>query len=95
MQVSKKPSERNHKYTFPINFVIAGSLKPDPEKHSASMTYQLNVSIPVEVRMRLQIMMQVSLNLSLYKFALMYNQGCRGFGLEIKFDKVVLKLVNQ
>jgi hypothetical protein len=44
-----------------------GSMNPDPEKHSASMTYQLNVSIPVEVKMRLQIMMQIRPNSALGK----------------------------
>eukprot|EP00088_Acartia_fossae_P060383 TRINITY_DN72290_c0_g1_i1.p1 TRINITY_DN72290_c0_g1~~TRINITY_DN72290_c0_g1_i1.p1 ORF type:complete len:171 (-),score=46.31 TRINITY_DN72290_c0_g1_i1:188-700(-) len=36
-----------------------GSLSPHEDRHSASMTYQLDVSIPVEVKMRLQIMMQM------------------------------------
>jgi len=44
-----------------------GSLNPDEEKHSASMTYQLNVSIPVEVKMRLQIAMQMRPNKNLGK----------------------------
>ena len=41
-----------------------GSMKPNGEKHEASMTYQLDTSIPVEVRMRLQIMMQVAFTIS-------------------------------
>ncbi len=40
----------------------AGSLRPDPERHSAHMVLQAATSIPLEVTMRLQINLQVQVS---------------------------------
>jgi len=40
----------------------SGSLQPDPEKHSASMTIQPETSIPIQVMMRLQVILQIRSN---------------------------------
>jgi len=45
----------------------AGSMNPDPEKHSAAMIMQDDTSIPIEIQMRLQIIMHIRRNVNMGK----------------------------
>ena len=42
--------------------LVVGSLKPQEQQHSASITVQESTSIPTEVLMRLQIILKLSPN---------------------------------